>query len=51
MNTKIPHCPKCHAKDDVKHGMSDGKQPYKCKACPYHFTIPKLGKGIDNYYV
>ncbi|MBC6425980.1 MAG: hypothetical protein GDA51_05830 [Ekhidna sp.] len=31
MDTKIPHCPKCHAKDDVRNGKSDGKQRYRCK--------------------
>ncbi|MBC6401593.1 MAG: IS1 family transposase [Ekhidna sp.] len=51
MDTKIPHCPKCHAKDDVRNGKSDGKKRDRCKACEYHFTVPKLGKGINPYDV
>ncbi|MBC6400663.1 MAG: hypothetical protein GDA37_06550 [Ekhidna sp.] len=38
-------------KTNVKNGKSDGKECDKCKVCPYHFTIPKLGKGIDPYDV
>ncbi|MFA0962410.1 hypothetical protein AB9P05_11460 [Roseivirga sp. BDSF3-8] len=27
------------------------RQRYKCKKCSYYYTVNKLGKGIDQYYV
>ena len=51
MYTKITSCPKCHAKDFVKNGKIAGKQRYQCKSCQYNFTVAKLGKGIDPYYI
>jgi hypothetical protein len=27
------------------------RQRYKCKNCQYNYTVSKLGKSIDNYYV
>ena len=27
------------------------KQRFKCKSCHYFFTVNKIGKRIDNYYV
>ena len=45
------HCPKCHSNSYVKSGIIKGRQRYKCKDCNYYFTVQKLGKRIDNYYV
>ena len=45
------HCPKCHDNDYVKSGIIKGRQRYKCKNCNYYFTVQKLGKRIDDYYV
>ena len=44
-------CPKCACADAVKNGKMNGKQRYKCKSCGYFFTVNKLGKRIDDYYV
>lgn len=44
-------CPKCHSDRIVKSGIINGKQRYLCKICNYYFTVNKLGKKIDNYYV
>ena len=47
MNT----CPKCFSQDIVKSGVVKDRQRYKCKACNYYFTVNKIGKRIDSYYV
>lgn len=44
-------CPKCNSDSNVKSGVVGGRQRYKCKRCQYHFTVQKLGKKIDDYYV
>lgn len=44
-------CPKCEHPHSVKSGVIKGKQRYKCKQCNYHFTVQKIGKQIDDYYV
>lgn len=44
-------CPKCGSTKNVKSGVIDNRQRYKCKACGYHFTVQKQGKRIDDYYV
>lgn len=44
-------CPKCLSENVVKSGLINNKQRFKCKACNYFFTVGKLGKSIDNYYV
>lgn len=44
-------CPKCNAADFTKSGIIAGRQRYKCKKCAYHFSVNKLGKSIDKYYV
>ncbi len=44
-------CPKCNSDKAVKSGIIDERQRYKCKECGYHFTVNKLGKAIDKYYV
>ncbi|CAM3305680.1 InsA N-terminal domain-containing protein [Flavobacterium longum] len=47
----IPTCPKCRNENIVKSGVVKGRQRYLCKRCQYHFSVNKLGKKIDNYYV
>ncbi len=44
-------CPKCDSKSVIKSGVVNHRQRYKCKDCNYYFTVDKLGKNIDNYYV
>src|SRR6056300_250192 len=44
-------CPKCQSQEYVKSGIIKGRQRFKCKNCNYYFTVQKLGKRIDNYYV
>lgn len=47
----IPPCPKCDKSIVSKNGIVNDKQRYKCKNCGYNFTVEKLGKNIDSYYV
>lgn len=49
MNDSI--CPNCGEKQSVKSGIVKNRQRYKCKACGYNYTVNKLGKRIDDYYV
>ncbi|SDG74369.1 transposase-like zinc-binding domain-containing protein [Psychroflexus sediminis] len=44
-------CPQCQSNNIVKSGIVNERQRYKCKACNYFFTVNKLGKRIDQYYV
>ncbi|ADY50853.1 insertion element protein [Pseudopedobacter saltans DSM 12145] len=44
-------CPKCLSESVVKSGLINNKQRFKCKDCNYFFTVGKLGKSVDNYYV
>lgn len=44
-------CPKCNFDQVVKSGIVVDRQRYKCKKCSYHFSVAKLGKKIDDYYV
>jgi Zn-finger domain-containing protein len=46
-----PQCPKCEHQKVVKSGFSGGRQRFKCKKCNYHFSVTKIGKSIDKYYV
>ncbi|MBS9522676.1 IS1 family transposase [Litoribacter alkaliphilus] len=48
---KNPQCPKCENQKVVKSGFSGGRQRYKCKKCNYYFSVNKIGKSIDKYYV
>lgn len=49
---EIVICPKCSNQDSiVKSGIVNEKQRYLCKKCAYHFTVRKVGKKIDNYYI
>lgn len=48
---KILECPKCQNNKIIKSGIINHKQRYCCKICSYFFTVNKLGKKIDSYYV
>jgi len=49
--SKDLYCPKCQSQDYVKSGIIKGRQRFKCKECNYYFTVQKMGKRIDDYYV
>ncbi|WP_028296245.1 transposase-like zinc-binding domain-containing protein [Olivibacter sitiensis] len=44
-------CPRCFSGNCVKGGIVNDRQRYKCKSCNYYFTVNKLGKRIDGYYI
>lgn len=44
-------CPSCSSENQIKSGVVNGRQRYKCKDCNYYFTVDKIGKKIDDYYV
>ena len=44
-------CPKCQQKNIVKSGIINERQRFLCKDCNYYFTVKKLGKQIDDYFV
>lgn len=44
-------CPRCQSDEYKKAGLAKGRQRYQCKACGYHYSVSKLGKQIDPYYV
>lgn len=44
-------CPKCQSYRIIKSGIVNNKQRYNCKSCSYYFTVDKIGKSIDSYYV
>lgn len=48
---KKPLCPKCDSPAVIKSGIIKNRQRFKCKKCNYFFTVNKLGKSIDDYYV
>lgn len=47
----MKYCPQCQSDQIVKSGIVNDRQRYKCKSCNYYFTVNKLGKKIDQYYV
>ena len=47
----IDLCPNCSSDQYVKSGIVNKRQRYKCKKCNYYFTVNKIGKKIDDYYV
>lgn len=49
METRV--CPNCGHDQHTKSGVVKGRQRFKCKSCAYHFTVSRLGKKIDDYYV
>jgi transposase-like protein len=44
-------CPKCDHDQFVRAGVVQERQRWRCKRCGYHFTVNKLGKRVDPYYV
>ncbi|MBO3117579.1 IS1 family transposase [Winogradskyella sp. DF17] len=48
---KITNCPNCNSDQYIKSGVVNQRQRYKCKDCSYFFTVNKIGKKIDDYYV
>jgi transposase-like protein len=44
-------CPKCQNSKIIKSGIIKERQRYLCKLCNYFFTVNKVGKKIDDYYV
>ena len=47
----IESCPNCSSNEYIKSGVVNKRQRYKCKKCNYFFTVNKIGKKIDDYYV
>ena len=47
----INNCPKCNSTAIVKSGIVKERQRYRCKMCNYFFTVNKIGRKIDEYYV
>lgn len=47
----MKQCPSCNSAKIIKSGILNDRQRYKCKSCNYHFTVEKMGKKIDDYYV
>lgn len=50
-NYSMKFCPNCNSQKNIKSGIINNRQRYKCKDCGYFFTVEKLGKKIDDYYV
>lgn len=48
---KQESCPNCRSEQFVKAGIVNERQRFKCKKCNYYFTVNKLGKQINDYYV
>lgn len=48
---KIRACPKCQSDEIIKSGVINHRQRFYCKKCQYYFTVNKIGKKIDDYYV
>ena len=48
---EINLCPNCSSDQIVKSGIVNKRQRFKCKQCNYFFTVNKLGKKIDDYFV
>ncbi|RFS14500.1 terminase gpP N-terminus-related DNA-binding protein [Emticicia sp. C21] len=48
---ELPHCPQCDSGNISRNGIVKEKQRYKCKDCGYNFTVDKLGKSIESFFV
>ncbi|MFN3850590.1 MAG: hypothetical protein ACK4NY_14240 [Spirosomataceae bacterium] len=46
-----PSCPQCDSTNISRNGIIKERQRFKCKECGYNFTVEKIGKSIDSYYV
>jgi transposase-like protein len=51
MTQNETNCPKCFSESTVKSGIVNNRQRYTCKNCRYNFSVQKMGKEIDNYFV
>lgn len=47
----MKECPVCRSTEVIKSGVIKDRQRYKCKQCGYFFTVDKIGKRINDYYV
>ena len=47
----VDSCPNCGSDSYIKSGVVNYRQRYKCKKCNYFFSVNKIGKKIDDYYV
>ncbi len=47
----IPACPKCESVEATKSGIISDRQRFKCKECGYHYTVAKVGREVNPYYV
>lgn len=48
---QINSCPNCGSEAFIKSGIINKRQRYKCKSCNYYFSVNKMGKRINDYYV
>ena len=46
-----PICPKCDSAEATKSGVINERQRFKCRTCGYHYTVAKVGREVDSYYV
>lgn len=44
-------CPKCESSEATKSGVVNKRQRFKCKGCGYYYTVAKVGREVDSYYV
>ena len=44
-------CPKCESSAATKSGVVNNRQRFKCKGCGYNYTVAKVGREVDSYYV
>lgn len=44
-------CPKCNSKEATKSGIIIDRQRFKCRQCGYHYTVAKVGREVNPYYV
>ncbi len=48
---QVEACPNCGSDNYIKSGIVNNRQRFKCKSCNYFFSVNKIGKKIDDYYV
>lgn len=48
---ELPSCPQCDSNNISRNGIVKEKQRFKCKDCSYNFTVEKLGKSIESFFV
>ena len=51
MPKRLSVCARCGSEQIIKSGVVNQRQRYKCKSCGYHFSVGKIGKKIDDYFV